>query len=153
MIFNIIQVSESPVSKDDYISEDDVLEDEIFNMHADYVEDPDDVADDRLEDIKKELAVIADVDVRKKTITFKPKDEVHRVCAEHMKGVFAEFERRAAQGVFDSYLLRKGVNFVCGIDDLFYKDYCQDAGRFLSDYVAGHLPGKLYIGAVLNAHI
>ena len=151
--FNIIQISSKPVPQEGRINEMNIYEDGLFLDRSDWGGDP--VADDEsaMESIARALSPIAETDVKARTITFRPKEEVARKYAEYVqKETERHLETIRTTGSPDWWAFHRKIENVFGISDLFWNDSCQCTGRMLEDYLDGWLPQTVHVGAILSAH-
>lgn len=152
--FKIIQLSEKPIPEKEHISGSDVYDDELFNMESDWGGDTLEY-EDEIDDIASSFEEVADIDKDAHTITFKDKDTIKEILREHVRKCCDRFMKNTAEGRWSTaeYSLRSEITEPCGIDDLLHIGYCKKASTVLADYIAGHHPQTMHIGAILYAHI
>lgn len=153
MHFNVIQISENPVHKDDRIDMWDIAEDPLFLDESDYGGDEKKYSD-VIESIKRELEPFCVVNKKKRTITFRPKKTVEREWLQAIDDTLTQFKENIRNKAYSTaeYQLRSHIREPHGVDDLFYNRYCRKFSSVIADYLAGYLPKTLYIGAILDAH-
>lgn len=153
----IIQLSSSPIEKDDYINEVNLYDDldKIEPIGGDYVSDVDkDEADEIIESHLKMFSDICEVDMKKRTISMKKNPDWSRY-----NNLFTQFKTDISEMSFEDFLsnkeicrfkIRKALKTLTNIETCFMIDdgfYAENA--FLGNLVR---TGTLHIGGVVDYH-
>lgn len=155
MHFPIIQLSEQPLEKKDWITTVSMEDDCIINRYTDYIGDRY-TEEERYDMIKNHLPYlfngIASVDIKNQTITFLSKEKIKKTLEKEVEKIL---------DAINSYQKERGVSFfpfryhgahfrMC--DTLLWFDGCAyTSASFMEDAV--YYEGKtLYIGAIYDAH-
>jgi len=155
MHFQIIEISDEPISKDKWVSDFTLYEDATIAENTDYVGDLYN-EEERKGFIRDSLPVlfkgIADVDLEKETITFKSKEECRRTLLEEKKKILdIILEDMIDKGNCSFYPLRNYGKDYKDWPQLFYRDGGLTSAQFIED--APYYAGKtMYIGAIYDAH-
>lgn len=156
--FKIIQISAKPVTEDERISDFDLGEDDIINMRSDYIQSEKPWDDELGERIRQELSAIATVDIRKKTITFLPKEILRKKCLDWVQKAVEDYKKDMGDKTCTvrHHRLQQKIEDFFGIDSLFWgtgeNEFAMTSGYVIDDYLSGLIPQKLYIGTVYTAH-
>ena len=152
MHFNIVEISTTHVPARQTRRELAVYEDTLLLSRSDWFGLPVDDYPGALENIQHAIRPIASVNLKRRTLRFHSKKAVARTYARHLNEAHRKHNADLRKGVCRHWELRRCVDDICGIDDLFYNGYCQTAGGLVEDYLNGHLPRILHIGTIIDAH-
>lgn len=161
--FLVIQISEEKIEKDEHIDSYSIYNcgltesaDPLIAERSDYGGD-----ERKFKDVAKriqhDLRPIATVNIRKKTITFKPKEVLMKRYMSYLNKVVKEHKAIAKEkGLIKHYNLKTAIEDVFGIDLVFRGTtsytYCMTSGYLLAEYMNGYIPRVLHIGAILSCH-
>lgn len=147
----IIQISDTPLEKDDYIESYDIADSPEVNLRCDYFGEKLD-RKEALPSIKEMMKGFADVNEKTGKVVFKDREEVKRMYAEHIRKVTDKALDRIDKNNCDFYDISSNLEEFQGIKSLFYKDYAMTASYLVGKYLNGYIPRKVYIGGVLDGH-
>lgn len=147
----IIQISEKPVAKDEYIDCYDIQDSPEVSLRCDYYGEDLDRAE-ALPSIKEMMKGFADVNERTGEVIFKDREEVKKMYVEHIKKVTDKALDRIDKNNCDFYDISSDLEEFQGIKSLFYKDYAMTASYLVGKFLNGYIPQKVYIGGVLDGH-
>lgn len=150
--FKTIQLSTEPVSKDNYINFGRICEDNLFLERSDYGGDPVEDEKEAIEILKKDLKGIGEVDVEKRTLTFRPKKEILEDYKQFVKRLYKEHKKFLKEGCIQFWRFHRELEDFGAISDIFYINFCITPSYLVQDYINGYLPDVLHIGAILDAH-
>ena len=153
--FKLIQLSKEPVKKSlgNYMVEEDLYNEPLLELNSDGWEV--DGSKYALEAACYMLGKIGSCDMKKKTFTFMPKDELKKKYMESMEETFKNWREKMARKEYSDgeYQLRTYVREACGVDSLlYYEGYCHSASTLIADYLSGSLPDTMYIGTIVDCH-
>ena len=153
--FNVIQISATKPSKDQYICKSSLYEDNLYLSESDWGEDAltREQIEDALKKIQVQLKPFATVNRKKETITFKSPDIVKKNYMKQVETAIKTFQKKMQEGAYISaeLNLRHDISELSS-GDLFYTGCCQKLASIITDYLSGYLPKTIYIGAILKAH-
>ena len=157
---NIFQFSESPIRKEDYISDTDLYDSygsvDPLLAYTEYFGDEVEDRKEALESLKRELEPYAQVDIASGVIRFHEKPIVKKAFMEKISETFEKFKTKFGNENASSHDLSmaewKLRHEVCevGVSDIFYSSYCRHFSVMVADYLAGYIPQTIYIGAILD---
>ena len=155
MHFQIIEISDEPIAKSEWVSDIELCEDATIMENTDYVGD---LYNDYKRNgfLKDSLPIllkgIADVDAKDKTITFKSEKECRETMMKEKQKVIDFILERMKNGDCSFYDLRNFGKCFRNWPQLFYYHGGLTSAQFIDD--APYYAGKtFYVGAVYNAHI
>lgn len=161
--FLVIQISKEKIEKDDHIDSYSLYNcgltestDPLIAERSDYGGDEREFKD-VAKRIQNDLRPIATVNIRKKTITFKPKEILMKMYMSYLDKVVKKHKAIAKEkGIIKHYDLKTAVEDVFGIDLVFHGTtsytYCMTSGYLFAEYMNGYIPQVLHIGAILSCH-
>lgn len=129
-----------------------LYDDSVFLDSCDWGGKPVDNYDKELKQIQADLSEVATVNIRRRTIRFRSKKAVLRAYRRNIAEAYREHLKAIREGHINNYALEKRIKRPCGIDYLYYNDYCLNGGDLIESYVNGYLPQTLYIGTICDAH-
>ena len=129
-----------------------LYDDSVFLDTCDWGGEPVDNYDKALKQIQADLCKVATVNIRQRTIRFRSKNAVLRAYRRNIAEAYREHLKAIREGHISNYALEKRIKRACGIDNLYYNNYCLNGGDLIEDYVNGYLPQTLYIGTVCDGH-
>ena len=150
---NIVEISTERIPlRDCYREINGLYDDSVFLDSCDWGGEPVDNYDKALKQIQADLCEVATVNIRRRTIRFRSKKAVVRAYRRSIARVYREHLLAVRDGHISNYTLKKGIKRPCGIDYLYYKDFCLNGGDLIEDYINGYLPQTLYIGTICDGH-
>ena len=150
----IIQISDKPVAKDEYIDCYDIQDSPEVSLRCDYFGEKLD-RKEALPSIKEMMKGFADVNEKTGKVVFKDREEVKRMYAEHIRKVTDKALDRISDNACGFYDISSDLEEFQGIKSLFYKGdkgYAMTASYLIGEYLNGWIPQKVYIGGVLDGH-
>ena len=156
--FHIVQISEKPINRNGYITPADFSDlldqDPLVAARADYFYEPGETetGGEALEAVRRELAPLGEVDLKRRTLTFRDKSVLVREYGRFMAGKWESHLKSLSGGTCRWWDLHRDIEDVFGIDCLFHLSYAKTSAYVLSDYVNGYLPQTVHIGEILTAH-
>jgi len=150
--FNIFQLSKKPIERENYITENNILEDELVQERSDYPDGEENDTAGAFRLLANEMKAIADVDEKARTITFKCRSAVRREYNRHLRACFRKHMDDLKKGECSYWLFHRSIEDVCFIRCLFHIGWCHTPSSIVEDYLNGNLPRTLHVGAILKAH-
>ena len=154
MHFQIIELSDKPITKNDWVSDTAFCEDATIMENTDYVGDLYTDAE-RNGFLKDSLPIllkgIADVDSEKATFTFKSEKECRKTLMEEKQKVLDYIRERMKNGDCSFFDLRNFGKCFRDWPQLFYYHGGYTSAQFIED--APYYNNRtFYIGAIYDAH-
>lgn len=158
MHFNLIEISSTSIPrKDCHDCINGLYDDPTFIAHADHGGEPVMDYEKELYDVAADLAEVATVNRRKRTIRFHSKKSVIRAILRSESKAFRNRRKELLEtGKSNtSYLVTK-IERACRITNLYYRadgiNSCFTGSELIDDYLNGYLPQTIHIGRIADAH-
>lgn len=160
----IIQLSSERITKQEHITFLDLTEDACLKSHSDYA-GCEYQYEGVINEIATELRPVAFINKAKRTLTFKQPGTVRKIYLRNLLQVYRTTKRdltgptstdQANPSVRPSHrTVQNGIETV-GLTDYLYfygpVGGCITLSELLLDYLNGHIPRTIRIGAILNYH-